>query len=304
MAFRFTGLRCHLTYKTHVNFEEIKIHLPDMEFWSIVHEIGDDANAYEHTHVAAFFKKKIDTMNPRFFDVRDIHPNINVIKSDLQWRNTCEYHMKAPIKLDRSEKLEHEMILIKRIRQAPSLYEACELAGIEIRTVSDVKLLRDDKRRRLGEVSEYNPNSWTRPILENFKALFIHGGTNLGKTQWAIAHFKNALVVGHMDALKSFDPEIHDGIIFDDMSFNHLPREAVIQLLDWDLDRDIHCRHACALIPKHTRKIFTSNKTFNDTFPYDEAGAIARRISHRLNVVDRLFRESPLTLEGDSPDLR
>ena len=59
MAFRFQGLKCHLTYKTHLDLEELKgkilMKLPETKLWSFVHENGDteeeNPTPYEHTHV-------------------------------------------------------------------------------------------------------------------------------------------------------------------------------------------------------------------------------------------------------------
>jgi hypothetical protein len=104
-----------------------------------------------------------------------------------------------------------------------------------------------------------------------------------------VHQFECPLVVSHIDDLGDFDASRHDGIVFDDMSFAHLPREAVIHLVDWDLDRSIHIRYKRALIPARTRKIFTSNKTFYENFPADPSGAIRRRISRIIHVTGPTF---------------
>jgi hypothetical protein len=299
MPFRFHGSRVHLTYKGHIECDKLKSQYPKLEFYSCVHETSDSENEYEHTHFAAWFSKTVDTKNERYFDFEGIHPNIKSIKSDLQWRNTCKYHEKSPVLLVRTEKLEPASSLIKRIREAESLHEACESAGIKACTVNDVKLLRDDKPRAERTVSPHPNDSWLRPPTEDFKCLFIHGATNTGKTEWAIAHFpEGCLFVRHMDDLKGFVPGVHDGIVFDDMSFAHLPREAVIHLLDWDRPSAIHCRYTTATIPAHTRKIIVSNKQYNETFPEDEHGAIKRRISHTIHIPVPIFKpESKQPLE-------
>lgn len=109
----------------------------------------------------------------------------------------------------------------------------------------------------------------------NASAVVI-GNPGIGKTEFALAHFENPLIVSHVDKLKEYDPTFHDGIVFDDMDFRHWPACSQKHLLDWTQDREINVKHAIAYIPKHTRKIFTCNYS---EFPFDESNtAIMDRI--------------------------
>lgn len=139
--------------------------------------------------------------------------------------------------------------------------------------------------------AKYKPADFTLPLQADFKVLLIHGPSNLGKTHYAIAHFKNALVVSHIDDLKNLHPD-HDGIIFDDMSFKKWPIEAVIHLLDYDLPRSIHVRYGTVLIPANIPKIFTHNTDnpfYSEEMIEDEQrNAIERRFK-RINVIEKLF---------------
>lgn len=90
-------------------------------------------------------------------------------------------------------------------------------------------------------------------------SLWLWGPAGIGKTCYAQSLLPNALFASHMDQLKGYDPTNYEGIIFDDMAFSHLPREAQIHLVDTEQDRAIHCRHTCAWIPAGTKKIFLSN---------------------------------------------
>lgn len=90
-------------------------------------------------------------------------------------------------------------------------------------------------------------------------AWLICGPTNMGKTGYAMANFEKPLLVSDVEQLKAFDPKVHDGIVFDDMSFNHWPAQSIIHLLDADYDREIRCRYHNAVIPKGTRRVFTHN---------------------------------------------
>lgn len=117
------------------------------------------------------------------------------------------------------------------------------------------------------------PN-WTPLDFEESKSHIFEGPTDIGKTNFALAHFENPHWVVHIDDLKRFDAELHDGIVFDDMSFTHLPRQAQIHLLDQDQPRSIHVRYGTAFIPAGTKKIFTCNIGHT---PFDLSDAAIRR---------------------------
>lgn len=118
---------------------------------------------------------------------------------------------------------------------------------------------------------------WER-ITDWSKTHILWGEAGIGKTQFALAHFKNPLFVSHVDTLGEFDPTEHDGIIFDDMNFMHRPREEHIKFVDQDQTRDIHIRYKTARIPANTKKIFTTNVEEGRIFFLDD-GAIARRVT-------------------------
>lgn len=109
------------------------------------------------------------------------------------------------------------------------------------------------------------------------------GDSGLGKTEYAKSLLPTALFVTHLDQLTQYDPSVYEGIIFDDMSFAHLPREAQIHLVDQDNDRNMHVRYRTAHIPRNTRKIFTTN-IFAGRIFLTEDQAIRRRVTiHELN---------------------
>lgn len=110
------------------------------------------------------------------------------------------------------------------------------------------------------------------------KSVILAGSPGIGKTEFALAHFDNALLVSHIDDLVNFDPEIYDGIVFDDMDFSHYPRTAQIHLVDIDHPRSINVRYTTALIPANTKKIFTTNKPEGDVVDLSDQ-AIFRRVS-------------------------
>jgi len=107
------------------------------------------------------------------------------------------------------------------------------------------------------------------------------GPPGCGKTEYAKQLLPDALFVTHMDDLRQFSPENYTGIIFDDMAFAHMPREAQIHIVDFDNPRSIHVRYGTALIPAGTIKIFTTNVRDGRIFTDD--AAINRRLTiHHL----------------------
>lgn len=109
------------------------------------------------------------------------------------------------------------------------------------------------------------------------------GKPGCGKTEYAKQLLPTALFVTHIDDLKDYDPASYNGIIFDDMSFLHLPREAQIHIIDFDNPRSIHVRYGVAHIPMGTIKIFTTNIEGGHIFMED--AAILRRVHfHHLST--------------------
>lgn len=111
----------------------------------------------------------------------------------------------------------------------------------------------------------------------DIKVHILWGLPGIGKTEFARALLPTALVVRHMDDLARYASGEYHGLIFDDMSFTHMPRTAQIHILDWELDSSIHIRYATATIPRHTQRIFTTNENNGAIFNLND-GAISRRV--------------------------
>lgn len=143
-------------------------------------------------------------------------------------------------------------------------------------------------------MDDFNTEPISQDILSKF-AVILYGDTNTGKTSYAISHFKNPLLVSHMDVLGSLDPTFHDGIVFDDMSFVKVPPGAKIHLTDLEQNRDVQIRYVTAFLPKGFPRIFTYNTegVFYDhenMIDYRQKDAIDRRC-HYIHITEPLFND-------------
>lgn len=139
-------------------------------------------------------------------------------------------------------------------------------------------------------VRKYDPSSFLISLQNTNKNLLLYGPSNTGKTHYALAHFENPLLCSHIDDLKRLSPD-NDGLVFDDMSFTHWPKEAVIHLLDRDFTRSINVRYGTVEIPADLPKIFTHNSDnpfYSDDITEEQRVAIERRFT-RVHVHNKLY---------------
>lgn len=145
---------------------------------------------------------------------------------------------------------------------------------------------RNLKRAKVESTKALWPlESFIAPPLMLEKATLLCGPSGIGKTQYALSHFKKPLLVSHIDQLKTLSTD-NDGVIFDDMSFKHWPIEAVIHLLDIECTRTINVRYGTVNIPANTVKIFTSNLSnpfYLEDANEEQKAAVERRLQ-RINV--------------------
>lgn len=305
--FLFQGKKFHLTYKSHLDppiyISWLKSVVGNLKWYSLVQEKGttNPELPYLHTHVAFEAEKKIRSRDQRLLDWMGNHPNIKPIKDQAHAEQIWTYHQKDPVLLYRSEASPvRDTNYLDRIQYASTLKEAMEIAGVTIKTVSDIVALRREPIPQILPQLDTH-YSWTFMAPHAFTSLFVSGPSGTGKTRWAIAQFQSCLLVSHMDTLKQFMPGRHDGIVFDDMNFLRLTPQEAIHLLDWEMPRTINVKYGSVTIPANTQKIFTNNRTFRDSMPVcspEEYNALARRVNI-ITVTHQLFQ-----LTGNSGDIQ
>lgn len=140
-----------------------------------------------------------------------------------------------------------------------------ELNAMPIHAKLAAKLkCKEAKRRKLNPPKlnppKFKPEQFKMALEDLTTAVLFCGNSDVGKTQFAKAHFKNPHLVSQNEGMKNFDPAYHDGIIFDDMCFKTWSYYDVVHLLDMDFDRTIPCKYGSYTIPANTKKIFTSQQ--------------------------------------------
>ena len=209
----------------------------------------------KHYHAYVYYDERIDTIDPLFFDYEKVHPNI--INPGIGWQAYCRKDKEYITNLEENP--------FTTALKAKSVDEAMDFLWKKRPQAMALNGDRIEKNyaKRMKVISPKEPKKyegpWKWPMIENIESTIIMGPSNIGKTQFAKAHFKKPLLVSHADQLRSFADGDYDGIIFDDMDFNHLPRTSQIHLVDFDEDRHIHARYNASYIPAGTRKIFTCN---------------------------------------------
>ena len=156
------------------------------------------------------------------------------------------------------------------MERAPHIYY---LNGRRIETMLTKRIgVREPKLCTLADFS--------RAPLDLDSPIVLHGATNCGKTEFALAHFDRPLVCRRRDDLKRLSGAT-DGIIFDDVDFRDWSPEDAICLLSQDKPRSLPARYSDAFIEADIPMVFTTNKKPTKIFPRGvnkaQRGAIARR---------------------------
>lgn len=241
------------------------------------------ADGTPHLHAAVWFKRKVQITNPRIFDIEGFHPSI---ESTRNWSASVTYVKKDGNFLEwlNDDEGEYESIYdLAETMTSKEFFDYCLMKKVPYAYADRAWKSRDsmftiNSSEHPGRMRE--DLSVEECIDDGERSLVIRGGSGIGKTTWAKIHSKKpALFVSHMDTLRQLTRE-HQCIIFDDISFLHLHREAQIAILDRYDPRAIHVRYTTVDIPAGIQKIFTCN---NEIFDRNDA-AISRRL-RQINFI-------------------
>jgi len=286
--FKFQARKVFLTYpRSNLTKDELYTELHAAHPIKLAYIcIENHEDGTPHLHAAITFEKKIVTRRPDVFDVQGFHPNIqavrnwnasvNYVKKDKDYSiyNNSDDDDDDDDDLDLFEKAKtmshNEYFTYCLKKKVPGFY-----ADKAWRQVGDMFTV--DESYVIPEEATVRPSLMSIDLSAatyDNRSILLIGPSGAGKTVWAkhVAE-KPALFVTHTDGIRNLQPN-HKSIIFDDMSYLHVPREAQIAITDRFEPRQIHVRYGTVSVPAGIQKIFTAN---NEIFSADPA--IDRRIS-------------------------
>lgn len=149
------------------------------------------------------------------------------------------------------------------------------------------------QRKQLGSYFEgkfAKPDASLYPIeafnaepstFEDKKHKIFIGPTNIGKTQFALAHFKHPLLVRNKQDWTRYNPDLTDGIVLDDLPLRKWQSETLINTLEWDMDRTERVLYGQARVKAGTPQIICCNSLevfWPDKIVDEHKDAIKRRV--------------------------
>ena len=260
MALTYSNIEQQNAVFTNEELLEFLRALPNVDYLMVCEEFHESGAKHHHAYVR--FKSKPDIRSSRFFDYKGCHPNIQACKKVAAWKNY--------IKKDGN--------WLKYPSANVSIFDTCKDLTIQqwieyclrekIAYPYMEKIWDMCHRPQLNTITERPTHNYQCDALKTFtfqdwnlKSLVLYGESGCGKTNWSKWHMPlPSLFVTHLDVLRDYDPAFHQSIIFDDVSFLHMPRESQIHLVDTFDPRAIHCRYRVANIPAGVPKVFTANQ--------------------------------------------
>lgn len=286
MPFKFDAQVAFLTYpQSDLDFDELVNGLKlvaDIEWARVCRERHDDGNY--HNHVVCKFVRRVQSRNERVFDILGRHPNIQPVRSIKRALDYVtkdgEFRDFGSVPAGSQRKTASEILQLAANASEAEYWVAAAEARIPYQYAAKFRQLVHTSGTE--EISSYDGNlEWERADLQitplpSALSILLVGPSGIGKTSWVKRVCpKPALWVRHIDVLRSFRPDYHRCIVFDDMSFSHMPVQAQIHLVDWQDTSHVHCRYGHATIPAGTLRFFTCN-----SYPFAPHPAIVRRIHY------------------------
>lgn len=288
MAFRLNAKHFALTYSNveqqgWIEFtkEALVEHLISLGAEYVIAGRENHEDGTPHFHALVSFKRRKDVRNANYFDFGNVHPNIQSCRNVAAWTT----YVKKDGDFFEQGVAKDDVFCLCRQSSREDWVSYCLANKISFQYMDHIwdathvpnTCTVEEYAQPDGAVINFELEYFRFEDYES-RVLSIVGPTGTGKTTWALKYApKPALVVSHLDVLREFKPGYHKSIIFDDMSFCHMPREAQIHLADQRVPRTIHCRYKAVSIPAGVPKIFTSNQK-----PFIEDDAINRRIFYKI----------------------
>ena len=265
------------------------VHLEDLHEWLILklspshlitsRELHQDGESHYHAYIE--FRNRKDIRDARLLDYEGRHANIGPVRNK---QAAIQYAKKDGTFLEWfNEGINNEFnpYTIASTMELPEYFETCRKMKVSYQYALQAWNYTLQRANDINTITGEQPieGSIHAPYLrllipETSRTNWIKGPSGIGKTTWALTVVpKPALFVRHLDTLKQFRCGYHVALIFDDMSFQHLPRTNQIMIVDTDHPQQIHVRYGVVNLPAKLTKIFLSN---DDIFTEDPA--IMRRI--------------------------
>lgn len=161
--FRIQNQRFLLTYKTHINKEELENFFGklftniDIKECHIAHETGDEECPYEHTHAVLEYEKAVQSRNERIFDFGKIHPHIKTLRSRAAFLDACVYISKEDPECKDLKNIKKN--IVTKVWECKTIEEALEKNVARASDVSGVITLHQ-MRPRIKIIHEWEDKEW------------------------------------------------------------------------------------------------------------------------------------------------
>lgn len=281
-VFRFNACKVGLTYSAPVDLPENPISGPARvvevlteRFGPNMHTVGTELheNGKRHYHADFKFDAKLDSEDPRLFDIDGVHPNI--LKPGAGWIRYCGKH--GDVLTNRETNVFAQALAAGSVREGMDII-ALQDPGAYLRFGESIER---NLRRRLAPAREavlyYGP--YISPLVDtdwnpHSHSLLLWGAPGLGKTQFARYYMSHLFgeydyVKGHHEQLRKL--QFDKPFIFDEVNLTkpNCDPDMSREITDVENGGSVQCRNSNVDIPPGVPRIFLSNFAFPFRNPMD-----------------------------------
>jgi len=309
-SYRLKGKRFHLIYsRCDATATDLYRFLCELDIDILRCRIGQEkhADGGGHLHCALELRNPLDKRNAaRFFDYSGHHPQIKPKRTKPEWKATWLYVGKdgqdqtfgspfdgeddVPMLLSELARTSRTYLeYLDTIEKRGTQFGLAKEIWQEVNSGNETITISDENAATFGPGTLESVQLSDLPFpTGDLRSLVLQGPPQIGKSTWAIHRMpRPCLWVTHIDDLCAFRSGYHVSIIFDDMCFQHLPRQTQLHLACNRQARSLHCRYVRAKLPRGLFKVFTCNmgsicfpfKTILDNGLEDDA------LLSRLNII-------------------